>query len=88
MNVDWNTEPETNGKYLVKMKLEQTQDRYKVFNFPVEFQFLDKNGKFENATFRVNSRMQTIQYNLKFEPVIIIADPSDWLLADINVSHK
>jgi len=88
MNVDWNTESEADGKYLVKLKLEQTQDRYKVFNFPVEFQFLDKNGKFENAIFRVNSRTQTIQHELKFKPVIIIADPSDWLLADINISHK
>ena len=88
MNVEWNVESETNGKYLVKLKLEQTQDRYKVFNFPVEFQFLDKSGKFENATFRVNSRTQTIQYELKFEPVIVIADPSNWLLADINISHK
>ncbi len=88
MNVDWNVESETNGKYLVKLKVEQTQDRYKVFDFPVEFQFLDKSGKFENATFRVNSRTQTIQQELKFKPVIIIADPSNWLLADINISHK
>ena len=88
MNVEWNVEPGTDGKYLVKLKLEQIQDRYKVLNFPVEFQFLDKKGKFENATFRINSRTQTIQYELKFEPVIVIADPSNWLLADINISHK
>ena len=88
MNVEWKIESRTNEKTIIKMELNQIQDRYKVFDFPVEFQFLDKKGNYENAIFRVDSRSKTIQHELKLEPVIIIADPSDWLLADINVIHK
>ena len=88
MNVEWKIESRTNEKTIIKMELNQIQDRYNVFDFPVEFQFLDKKGNYENAIFRVDSRSKTIQHELKLEPVIIIADPSDWLLADINVIHK
>jgi aminopeptidase N len=88
MNVEWKVESRKEGKTVVKMELEQLQDRYKVFNFPLEFKFLDKNGNNEKAKFRVDSRVKTILHELELEPARILADPDNWLLADINVLRK
>ena len=88
MNVKWEVESSTNEKTTIKMELEQLQDRYKVFNFPLELQFIDKKGNNERAKFRIDSEVKKIVYQLNFEPSEVIADPDNWLLADINVFRK
>jgi aminopeptidase N len=88
MNVRWEVESGSNEKTAVKMEFKQLQDRYKVFNFPLELQFIDKKGNNERAKFRIDSKVKKIVYQLNFEPSEVIADPDNWLLADINVFRK
>jgi len=88
MNIEWAIESIKNNDINIKIDFRQFQDRYKEFHFPVELQFIDKNGKYENARFTINERKGVLFHELKFEPDSVVADPDYWLLADIRIKRK
>lgn len=88
MNIEWKIESIKMNNYTVKIDFKQFQDRYKIFHFPVELQFIDRNGRYESAVFYIDEREEEIFHDLKFEPQTIIADPDYWLLADIKVNQQ
>ncbi len=88
MNIEWKIESEKNNNVTVQIDFKQLQERYKEFHFPVEIQFVDKNGKYENARFYIDEREDVLFHELKFEPDTVVSDPDYWLLADIKVIRK
>lgn len=88
MDINWNIESSVGNKHKIKIEVNQFQDRYEVFHFPIELQIQDKNGKVKNVKFYVDQRSKIFINELDFEPSILVADPNNWLLANINVVHK
>lgn len=88
MNVDWKVESIKNNVVTIQIDFKQLLTSYKEFHFPVEFQFIGKNEKYENARFYIDKPEGTLSYKLNFEPQSVIADPDSWLLADIKVARK
>ncbi len=87
-DIEWSIESQKLNTYTIKLNIKQYQDRYKVFHFPLEIQFVDKNERFTNALFYINEREEEMYYDLKFEPVKIVADPYSWLLAEFTINKQ
>jgi aminopeptidase N len=88
LNVVWSIESRTSRGNTIKIDVNQYQDRYKVFFFPIEFHIIDENGRYETVKFWINQRNKTMLHETKLDPVSLAADPNNWLLANINVVHK
>jgi aminopeptidase N len=83
---DWTAETEDNSKKLT-IEIKQTVDAY-VYHFPLEIEFIYKNGETEFRTFYVDERKEKIDFTLKSKISDLTLDPNNWLLANINQAEK
>jgi len=76
------------NSYNIRLKLDQIQDGYELYQFPVDvkIQFSDRTAEYK--TFLINSRQKTIEIKTDKEPVEIMLDPDNWLLAKIQLEKN
>ena len=86
LNINWKIESEQNNVITIRLDFSQLQEKYKEYHFPVELQFADNNNRKESVRFYIDKTETTFYQKLKFIPQSIIADPDNWLLADIKVN--
>ncbi len=66
------------------LEIEQVQDGYMYYEFPLELLFQFANEDSESHIVHINSQSTEFSINLKSQPLSIVLDPNGWLLASIN----
>jgi hypothetical protein len=62
----------------------QTQKGYDTYNFPLDFKFNIDSSTSVLKTFFIDKRQKNFEVTLKYMPLDIEPDPSNWILADIK----
>jgi len=75
---------ELNGKYSIEISIEQVQERYKEFHFPLEIKIVFDDQTGEVIRTNINLSNQKIKFESIKKPVDIIFDPHNWLLASFK----
>jgi aminopeptidase N len=70
--------------YLVKIYLEQVQEEYEIYNFPLEIKMKFKDDTEQNLRYNIVSRDSILEIRTNEKPDSIELDPDNWLLAAIN----
>jgi aminopeptidase N len=73
-----------NTGFIVKLKIDQEQDGYKVFSFPLDVKFISAGGKNTVKTVYITKRQEQFELKLDFFPQEVVLDPDNWLLAILN----
>ena len=90
LDYKWSAEKINNGtagnekSYQLIIDLNQTQEKYKEYHFPIDISLQNDSGSSLIKRFYINSRDTTIETELNYKPSKIILDPDNWLLADFN----
>jgi aminopeptidase N len=85
LDIKWTIESFDEDKSIVSINYQQTQERYKVFHFPLQLRFSDDKGNYEDAVIYIDEREDEESVELSFIPQSAEADPDRWLLADIKL---
>ena len=74
-----------NGNMSIEVRQTHSNiDQPTIFQLPLEFEFVYKDGSRERKTSFMDSREELLVFNLKEEPVLTIFDPENILLAFVN----
>ena len=86
INLDykWKTKNDSSRNYRVLIELNQTQEKYKDYNFPLDIKFENSTDSSLTKSFFITSRDTTIKTELNYKPATIVLDPDNWLLANYN----
>ncbi len=85
IELEYKTETIKTGEdYLLRIQLEQVQEDYEVFHFPLEIKLDYKNLNEENFLFNIVSKDTLLEVPVKEIPESVDFDPKHWLLAQIN----
>ncbi|MFO7447503.1 MAG: M1 family metallopeptidase [Ignavibacteriaceae bacterium] len=77
----WSIKPE-DGKYIVKLNINQLQEEYRDYHFPLDVELeYDNKNKNTRKTFYIDSRQKSIEFLVDTRPNSLILDPDNWLLA-------
>jgi len=74
--------------YLVKIYLEQVQEEYEVYSFPLEIKMKFKDDTEQNLRYNIVSGDTILEIRTNEEPGSIELDPYNWLLAVINLKEE
>ncbi|MBM4170338.1 MAG: M1 family metallopeptidase [Ignavibacteria bacterium] len=86
LDIKWTVNKET-GSYLNKIYLNQVQNGYDIYKFPIDIKFVsDSSINSLLKTFYVNDKTETFSVVTKYKPREIIIDPEKWLLAKCKVA--
>jgi len=77
---DWNAEA-SGSEFDLVLNLEQLQNGYDIYKFPVELKIVYDEKQNELKTIRIEKRNHRFTFSLKQKPTEIIFDPNKWLLA-------
>ena len=80
-----------NWRYDAKSKsvnLEIQQAQAGLFHFPLEINFVGRDGQKETKTIQVASKAQKIAIPMGFEVQSVVLDPNTWLLFEGSLSQK
>jgi len=80
----YSAEKQPDGSFLVKLKLEQTQSGFQVYNFPLDIQFTGPDGNNITKSFYISQKEAFFEVSLPFSPQTVTPDPEGWLLAKLN----
>jgi aminopeptidase N len=69
--------------YLLTIEVEQIQDDYSTFVFPLDIEIVLNTGEQLKQTFNINSRQKSFEFGVQNRPVNLIFDPDNWLLAKL-----
>lgn len=83
LEYEWKAKPNKEG-YLINIDIDQTQEKYSAFHFPLEVKILLQSGKILYQTFKIDARHKSIEFGVAGKPVDIKLDPNYWLLASIS----
>ncbi len=83
LNYNWKAE-RIDSLIKVDLTINQKQTGYQVYQFPLDVKIRLKDQSIIYKTFYVDARQKIIEFNLSKEPLEIILDPNNWLLAKIN----
>ena len=72
----------------VKINLEQIQEDYEVYNFPLEVKIVFADSSAQNFRFEITSQDTVLEMLVTAEPDTIELDPNNWLLAQINIKEE
>lgn len=82
---DWEAHSSGGNTYILKLKVKQTQENYKVFHFPLEVGIkLDGADSDIKKTIYVDSRQQDFEIKLDRPVSRILLDPEGWLLGSFE----
>ncbi|MFZ0454090.1 MAG: M1 family metallopeptidase [Ignavibacteriaceae bacterium] len=86
INLDykWHAKNNSNGNYTISVELNQTQEKYKDYNFPLDIKFENNSDSGLTKSFYITSRDTTIKTELNYKPAAVVPDPDNWLLANYN----
>ena len=76
------------NNHLTKIFLDQVQDDYEVFHFPLQIQLKFEDDKEEFLRYNIVSRDTVIEIRTAEEPNSIKLDPDNWLLAQISLNDE
>jgi aminopeptidase N len=71
-----------NNLYITKIELDQVQEDYTDYNFPLDIKFVNGSGQDSIKSFYITGRKSKLETELNFKPSKIIFDPDNWLLAN------
>jgi len=74
--------------YLVKIQLQQIQEDYEVYQFPLEIKMVYKDSTEQNFRYEITSRDTLIEISTISKPDTVELDPDRWLLAQINLKDE
>ncbi len=80
VNYDWKKKRSKNGGIINTLVLEQTQDDYEEYHFPLDIKLINKD-QYEIKTFEIDSVKKNITFETKQIYDEIEFDPGVWLLA-------
>lgn len=83
LEYDYNTYIEENH-YITEINIEQVQEEYTLYEFPIELKLNFNEIDSESHTFRVNSKTETFKVSTKRLPSSVELDPDGWLLASVS----
>ena len=72
---------EDDNKFIVDFQLEQTQNEYKVYQFPLEVKIKFDDGSTESRIVKIDKRENEIELTFSKNPTAVTLDPNNWLLA-------
>ena len=72
----------------VKINLEQIQEDYEVYNFPLEVKIVFADSSSQSFRFEITSQDTVLEMPVTAEPDTIELDPNNWLLAQINIKEE
>ena len=78
----------TGEDYLTKVYLEQVQDEYDEFHFPLELEIKFKDGSNEFGRHYIASKDTVLKIRSDKSPDYVVLDPNSWLLASINLKEE
>ena len=78
----------TGNDYLVRIQLEQNQEDYEVFHFPLEIKLSYTDSTFNKFRYNITTKDTLLEIPVKEFPVSVDLDPDNWLLAQISPEHK
>jgi aminopeptidase N len=83
LSYKWKTD-NTGGIYSANIYFEQTQVGYEEYKFPIDLEFLLKDGQTVRRTYLIDSRSQEVEAEFNSMPIELTIDPDNWLLALTN----
>jgi aminopeptidase N len=78
---------ENSGKYNVILNLEQTETGYSDYDLPIELQFKSEGDKTVMEKIRLKEITQEYHFKLDFNPVEVVPDPENRLLAYFSLKN-
>jgi len=85
IELEYKTETVKSGEdFLVKIHLEQVQEDYEEYHFPLEIKISLKDSTERSYVYEIASKDTVIEISTSDYPDIIDLDPDRWLLAVIN----
>ncbi len=89
IEIEYKTEIVNSSKgELVKIQLEQIQEDYEVYQFPLEIKIVNKDSTEQNFRYEITSRDTLIEISTISTPDTIELDPDRWLLAQIHLNEE
>ena len=89
IELEYKTEStKSENNYLVKIALQQVQEDYKEFYFPLEIKMTFKDGIEKQFRYEIVSRDTLLEISTDAIPDSIELDPDNWLLAVINLKEE
>jgi len=74
--------------YVVRIQLEQIQEKYEEYHFPIEVKISFKDSTDKSFRYEITSKDTLIEISTIVVPESIQLDPNNWLLAVINLKDK
>ena len=87
LQYDWTANEKSNETELV-LNLEQKQDGYDTYNFPLDIKIIYTDGSSEIKSTYIKSKAQKISFALNQKPKEIVLDPDKWLLAEYELKDN
>jgi aminopeptidase N len=89
IEIEYKTETVEKGEdFIVKIYLEQIQEDYEEFHFPLEVKLILNEGEEKKYRFDIASKDTMLQFSTSDFPDSIALDPDNWLLAVINLKEE
>jgi aminopeptidase N len=89
IEIEYKTESiKSSDTELVKVQLEQIQEVYEIYQFPLEIKLVYRDSTVQNFRYEIASRDTIIEISTISKPDTIELDPNRWLLAQINMKDE
>ncbi len=89
IEIEYKTETVKSEKdYLVKIQLQQVQDGYEEFHFPLEVKLIFEDATKKSIRYDISSKDTLLEISTTEIPDSIELDPDNWLLAAFNLQDE
>ncbi len=89
IELEYKTETiKSENNYLTKISLQQVQEDYEEFYFPLEVKMIFKEGMKKDFRYEIISRDTVLEISTDTIPDSVVLDPDKWLLAQINLEEE
>jgi len=78
----------SNDEYITEIKLQQVQDDYEVYHFPLELKMMFGDSTSQFYKYEITTRDTVIRIPINEVPASIELDPNSWLLAEIYLKDE
>jgi aminopeptidase N len=84
LEYEWDVYLTKNGLYKSTIVIEQVQEEYQFYDFPLQIRLNLRNDRQVERILRIESESELLVLNTEIEPISIKLDPDGWLLATIS----
>lgn len=78
----------SNQDYLTKVEIEQTQDEYEEYHFPLELEIKFIDGSSEFDRYYISSKDTLLEIHTEKNPDYVVLDPNSWLLITTKLKEE